>query len=346
MLKKYSWVLLALIILGAFLVRLYRFNNPIADWHSWRQSDTSAVSIFLIQDHFNVVHPRFYDISNIPSGKNNPHGYRYVEFPIFNVLQAGSYQLFGHLTIEEWGRLVTILGSLVSIYFLYKLAKKHLNQTAAYATAFFFAFLPFSIYYGRTILPDQLMVTATLGGIYFFDVWNGESERRKTKNGKEEMLPGLTYYFLSLLFTAAALLLKPYAIFFLIPIGYVAYQKFGWKMVLRWELWVFGILSIAPLAAWRLWIRNYPEGIPASNWLFNEGNVRFKPFWFRWIVYERLTKLILGFGGILLLIPGIIKQKKETDYWFVWSFILGSILYVFIIAVASQHANPEYQMAA
>lgn len=339
MLKKYSWIFLLVIILGAFLVRLYRFNNPIADWHSWRQTDTSAVSIFLVQDNYDVLHPRFFDISNIPSGINNPQGLRFVEFPIFNLLQAGSYDLFDIFPIEQWGRLVTIFGSLASIFFLYKLVRKHVDPIAGYATAFFFAFLPFSIYYGRTILPDQLMVTATLGGIYFFDVWSEGSLKLKVKSSKLNLKDrSFLFYLLSLLFTASALLLKPYAIFFLLPIVYLAYRRFGNKMFLKWEMWVYGLLAVAPLAAWRWWVAQFPEGVPANKWLFNEGNVRFKPFWIRWLLFERLTKLILGYSGLIFLGLGLIKQKKEKDYLFMVPFILGSLLYITIIAKGSlQH---------
>lgn len=324
---------LLLILLGAFVVRLYRFNNPIADWHSWRQTDTSAVSIFLIQDNYNVLKPRFYDLSNIPSGLNNPTGYRFVEFPIFNLFQAGLYDTFGIFPIEQWGRIVTILGSVASVFFIYKLAQKHLGQIEAYAAAFFFAFLPFSIFYGRTILPDQLMVTATLGGIFFFDLWIGENVKSKTKNAKQQLKKkSILFYLLALIFSASALLLKPYAVFFLLPIPYLAWREFGWEMIKKWQLWIFVIFAVLPLAAWRYWIVQFPEGIPVSAWLFNGDNVRFKPFFFRWILYERLTKLILGFAGIVFLAAGIIKQKKERDYWFVWPFIIGALLYVSIIA--------------
>ena len=41
---KLKIALVFLILLVGLLLRLYRFDNPIADWHSWRQADTSAVS--------------------------------------------------------------------------------------------------------------------------------------------------------------------------------------------------------------------------------------------------------------------------------------------------------------
>src|SRR3989338_11659015 len=161
-------ILLSIILLGAFFVRLYRFDNPIADWHSWRQTDTSAVSRNFVLHGFDILHPKFDDLSNVASGIDNPHGYRFVEFPLYNLFQAGFFSLFDFFTLEQWGRLVTIFSSLLSTLFIFLIFKRRLNIKTAFISAFFFAYLPYNIYYGRTILPDSTMVTAILGGTYFF----------------------------------------------------------------------------------------------------------------------------------------------------------------------------------
>ena len=102
-----------LVFFFGFILRLYKFDAPIADWHAWRQADTSAVSKFFVKDGFDVFHPRYYDLSNVPSGVHeNPEGYRFVEFPIYNLVQAIPYKFIGIITIEQWGRLVTIFSSL------------------------------------------------------------------------------------------------------------------------------------------------------------------------------------------------------------------------------------------
>ena len=106
--KKEIFILILILATG-FLVRLYKFQSPVADWHAWRQADTSAVSKFFVKDGFDILHPKFYDLSNVPSGVHeNPQGYRFVEFPFYNIAQALPYRLIGILTFEEWGRLVTI----------------------------------------------------------------------------------------------------------------------------------------------------------------------------------------------------------------------------------------------
>lgn len=315
------WVIFSIIFLG-FLVRLYRIDNPIADWHSWRQADTSAVSRNFIKHGYDIFHPQYDDISNIQSGFDNPHGYRFVEFPIYNLFQACITQFVGVLTLEEWGRIVSILSSLFSILFIYSLVKRHGSFLQANLSAFFFAFLPYSIYYSRTILPDEMMVMAILGGTYFFDL----------AIEKKFNLRQYGYFLLALVFTSSAFLLKPYALFFTLPMIYLAYKTFGLKMIVKWQLWAFGILSVIPLIWWRVWVTHFPEGVPVNTWLFNGGDVRFKLYWIRWILFERMTKLIFGFGGLVLFLLGFLKERKEKDYFFPFTFLVSSILYIIIIA--------------
>ncbi|KKS90138.1 MAG: hypothetical protein UV66_C0008G0013, partial [Candidatus Woesebacteria bacterium GW2011_GWA1_43_12] len=42
--KSVYWGATVLILVLAFVVRLWRIDAPLADWHSWRQSDTAAVA--------------------------------------------------------------------------------------------------------------------------------------------------------------------------------------------------------------------------------------------------------------------------------------------------------------
>lgn len=326
LLKKYRDVIILLVILVlGFAARLYNFQAPIADWHAWRQADTSAVSRFLVKDNFDVFHPRFYDLSNVPSGiHENPEGYRFVEFPIYNILQAFSYKLIGILTIEQWGRLVTIFSSLGSAFILYLIVKKHLNSTAGIFAAFFYTFLPFSVFYGRTILPDTTTVFSILLTIHFFDKWTDKENRLN--------------FVLSLFFAAISLLLKPFAIFFFLPLIYLSYGKFGKNIWKNGWLISFAILSFLPLALWRIWMLQYPGGIPQSGWLLNGSGIRFRPAFFQWIFAERLSKLILGYFGLPVLFFGIFLKVSKKSYLFFFSFLASSFLYVFVIATGNvQH---------
>lgn len=316
-------IILVLILLGGFLLRLYKFNAPVADWHSWRQTDTSAVSRNFVNHGFDIFHPRFDDLSNVPtSGKyDNPQGYRFVEFPIYNVLQAGGFLVFDKFTLEEWGRIVTIFSSLISTIFLFLIVKRFGNTVSAVLAAFFYSFLPFNIFWGRTVLPDQSMIMATLGGTYFFSAW---IDSLKSKNEIKKYL----FCSLAVVFLASALLLKPLAGFFFLPILWLSYKKWGLTLFKRLDLWIIAILSLLPLLTWRIWMLRYPAGIVDSTWLF-EGSLRFKGAFLYWIFANRIGEFILGFWGLPLLVLGIIKKNKDS---FFLSFLLSSLLYIFVVA--------------
>ena len=329
--KRIEIFLLSAILVAAFIARLYRFDNPIADWHSWRQVDTSAVSRNFVKQGFDVLRPRYDDISKIQTGVPNPEGYRFVEFPIYNALQAGAYIVFDYFTLEEWGRLVTILFSLSGVAFLYLIVRRKSDSVVALLAAFFYAFLPYSIYFGRTILPDPAMTATILGGIYFFDLWVEESIKYKVFSIKY-----LLFFALAVVFTASALLLKPFAVFFTLPMIYLVYEKFGFWFVKKWQLWLFLCLSVLPLIVWRSWIQNYPEGIPASSWLFNGDSIRFKGAFFYWIFADRIGRLILGYWGLAIFVIGILanskKQHLKKQGLFFYSFLLSSFLYLVVVA--------------
>ncbi|HUD09810.1 MAG TPA: glycosyltransferase family 39 protein [Patescibacteria group bacterium] len=320
-------LLVGILILG-FAVRLYKFNSPIADWHSWRQADTSSVSRNFVSTGFDLLHPRFDDLSNVPSNKyDNPQGYRFVEFPVYNVMQAGLFIMLGHITIEQWGRMVTIFCSLFSAVFLYLIVKKREGFLTGLLAAFFFVFLPFNIYYSRTILPDPLMATFILGAIYYFDLW-------LTAKSKLQLL---LFFVLTCIFSAGAFLIKPFAGFFMLPMLYLAFEKYGFNLIKKWQLWLLAIVALLPFGAWRLWMQQYPAGIPQSWWLFNGSNIRFKGAFFQWLFAQRIGEMILGYWGLVLFGLGLIFVKKKNYLFFV-SFLVASLLYLFVVATGNvQH---------
>jgi hypothetical protein len=322
--KKYQICFLIFVLLGAFAVRLYHFNRPVADWHSWRQADTSAVSRNFVKNGYDLLRPKFEDLSMAVSLRDNPQGYRFVEFPLYNVAQAKLFELFGGFTLEEWGRLVAILSSLISIVFIFLLVAKYINYNTGLIASSFFAFIPYSIYYGRTILPDQSMVAAVLGGTYFFSNWI-EKPKFSVLNFQ---------FLLALIFMAAAFLLKPYALFFTLPLLYLAWHRFGFGLLGRWQLWLFLIVATLPLALWRLWM-NQPEflpGIARNDWLFNGNHIRFKGAFFQWLFADRIARLILGFWGLPFFVLGIFSKINKKENWFFFFFILSCLAYMTVMA--------------
>lgn len=326
--KKFELLFLVLIILGSVFVRLYRFDRPVADWHSWRQTDTSAVSRNFVKEGYDLLRPRFDDLSSGVSLIDNPQGYRFVEFPIYNVLQAGFYQTINRITLEQWGRVITIFSCVISIIFLFLLVRKYVGSRAGLLASFFFAFVPYNVFYGRTILPDQSMVAALLGGIYFFSNW---IERVKFTIYNLQFV-------LAVIFTALAFLFKPYALFFTLPFLFLVWHKWGLGFLKKWQLWVFIILSLLPFGMWYAWMQQFLEGVPRNNWLFNGNGIRFKGAFFHWLFADRIGRLILGYWGLPLVALGIFRKINNKEGWLFFSFIISSLVYMTVLATGNiQH---------
>ena len=311
--RKIEILFLTLIVVLALVLRLYKIDNPIADWHSWRQADTASVTRVMIQEGINLLTPRYQDISSIPSGKGNPNGYRMVEWPLYNLLHLAVYRANPSLGVDQAGRLTSVIASLVSLVFLYLIVRKLSGRLPALLTAFLFAVLPFSIYYSRVVLPEPLMITLFLISFYLF-----LANRRPT-------------LIISAVFLALALLVKPYALFFTLPYLYWWWINRKRTKISPWWLLFFGIIALTPLAAWRLWISQFPEGIPASAWLYNNLGIRLRPAWFRWLFGVRYGNLILGYWGILPFGLGLLSLKK-TAGWIYRLFLVGVIAYLVIFA--------------
>ncbi len=326
--KKYP--LLILIILLAFTLRLHRLNNPILDWHSWRQADTASVTREYTKRELNPLYPKYHDISNIASGKFNPEGWRMVEFPLYNIITASILKLLPTLPLEGTSRMISILFSLGTLTSIFFLTKSFMGKKAGYLASFFFAVLPYSIFYSRTTLPEPTMLFFNTFSILTFRLF---------------MLNKKTYYFLlSIVSLALALLLKPFVLFLAPVYLWIAWEKEGLKSIKNYQLYLFVILAFIPLFSWRRWISNFPTGIPASDWLFNGNGIRFRPAWFRWLFYERLTKLILGFTGVLLLPVSFINSIQKKDL-LIPGWWLSILLYFSVIATGNvQH--DYYQVLA
>lgn len=323
--NKKELFLIIPILLGAFIVRMYHFDRPILDWHSWRQVDTASVSRNFVENGFDVLHPTFHDLSKGVSLLDNPKGLRFVEFPIYNVLQAGLFSLFGKLTLEEWGRLINIVSSLLTIVFLYFIVRKYISFGAAFWSAFFLAFAPYSVYYSRAILPDIMMIMFMLSGFYFFD------------KSIEKNVISWRFFILSIVFTACAVLIKPFVFFFFIGFVYLFFRQFGIGFFKRKEMWIFLVCTALPFVAWRLWMSQYPEGIPQSNWLFNGNGVRFKGAFLHWIFADRIAYLILGYFGLPFFILGVIGKIKKEGLFFL-SLLASALIYLNVMATGNtQH---------
>jgi 4-amino-4-deoxy-L-arabinose transferase-like glycosyltransferase len=330
MLKKswFPYFLLLLIIVLALVLRLYKINLPLADHHSWRQADTAAVARNFIKEGFDFFHPKIDNMTALakPDLPNNQRLFM-VEPPIYQTIVAGFYRLWG--VQERWARLVSIIFYLGGMIFLYLLVEKLINKWVGLLTAFFMAVLPFGIFYGRVIMPEPEMIFASLGMLWFFWLW-----LERQKNG---------LFVWAVIFAAWALLMKTFPFFLVLPMFYLVWQKYHWSFFKQYKLWLLVFLAVLPLILWRFWISRFPAGIPPYDWLFNQGGIRFRPAFFRWIFAERIGKLILGYWGLPLLVLGLILRPGRKEGWFFHLWMISFLAYVTTFA-AGNITHDYYQI--
>lgn len=316
--KKQDIIILSIILVIALALRLYKINTPLADFHSWRQVDTAAVGRNFVKNGFNLLMPTYDDLSNIQTGVENPHGYRFVEFPIYSAMFAGLYKLAPILSLEIYARLISVIFSLVIIAILYYLSLKEHSRTAAIFSALLYAVLPFFVFFSRVVLPETTALAFMFIAIWLVYLY--------LKNNN------ILLFILSILMYAMSILIKPTTIFYSIAIGYLFIIHYQFDIFKKWQSYVYPILGLVPFIVWRMYIQQYPEGIPSSSWLFGYVNtyqgleyIFFKPAYFRWILMERLGVLIFGIYLSGFFILGIIAKTKK---FLMLSIALSALAYL------------------
>ncbi len=336
--KQYFW--LSLILLMALMVRLYKIDAPIADWHSWRQADTAAVTRNFIKEGFNLLYPKDDDMSGISEHPiTNTNRFRFVEFPIYNITTYPFYLFFG--VEDKYSRLVSVLFSLGSIIFIYLICKRYLGVAASLLTTFVYALLPFNIFFSRTTLPEPTFLFFALGMMYFVDSWIWDRKGDIPAGPLRRSFSEVDRQVWGFIFTAIAFLIKPWAIFFVLPLIYSILKKEKTKKGCLKYLYFF-ILALLPFIFWRLWILQSPEGIPASSWLLNGDHIRFRPAFWWWLISERIGREILGATGLVLFIIGFLIKPKNGNF-FMHFWLLSLFLYFTIFATGNiRHDYYQY----
>lgn len=338
--NKWKILLIIFTLFFGLILRLYKFNSPVADWHSFRQVDTLSVTKNYLQNGIDLLHPTYHDLSSTQSGIDNPKGYRMVEFPIYNLFSIATLTI-SNLNIDLASRLTSIILSIgtATLIFLWIFSITR-TFAPAYLSCLFFLILPFNIYFNRTTLPENTAVFFMVFALYLFKI--------------NPIFAGISL--------GLSALIKPFTIILTGPIFlFLLYKSKSINRVFIIKVIFFAIFTIIPLLLWRNWITHYPQGIPASAWLLNFSdkpifpqwykgyNLDFlnsllfiRPYWWRWLILERITILILGGIGIIPLFLGLIYKKNNINTINLLSLL--SIFLYFAIVPGGNIQHDYYQI--
>jgi len=323
--KKTDYIILGLILLVAIILRCYKITAPLSDAYSWRQADTVRVARNFVRNGFDLLHPHYDDLSSIQSGLDNSKGLRFVEMPIYNALFGLTYKILPNIPIEVWGRITTLIFSLGIIGIIYYLCLHEVNRISAITASGIYAIFPSFVFFSRVVLPETPALSFIFISIFFL---------YKNTTIDNKRLISFLYLFLSLLSFALAILIKPTVIFYGIALGFLFIRKYEFDVVKKAQPYLFFLLAVIPFFLWRLYIQQFPEGIPASDWLIasvntfeGQKNIFFKPAFFRWIFFERINTMIFGGYLTVFFIVGLVSKRKSL---FLHSIGFSALLYLFV----------------
>lgn len=319
--------LIYFILLFAFVIRLYHITFPVSGWHSWRQADTAAIAKNFYENGFNILYPQ------IDWGGNTP-GYVESEFQLYPFLVSLMYYLFG--VNDFWGRILSVIFSIITIYGLYLLTRKIISESVALWSAFIYAVIPLNIYYSRSFMPESMMLMFIVYGVYFFYLWI-RNERWK-------------YYFLSFIFISLAILLKIPTLYIGLPLLYLAYRKYKIKTFAKPALWLFAFLVLVPVFLWYYHAHKLllNGGFSFGIWGFGidkwgNFNLLLTPSFYNDIFFKSIAERHLTYAGFIPFVIGLFIKRTNGDEK-LFDFWLISVLIYFLIVSGGNKAHEYYQL--
>lgn len=314
--KYYIYIILTL----ALSARLYHINFPVSGWTSWRQSDTAAIAKNFYENGLQIFYPQI-------DWRGNTEGYVESEFQIYPFTVALVDSIFGFS--DMWGRILSVIFSLFTIYGIFLLTKKIISEKTAHWAAFIYAIIPLNIFYGRAFMPESLLLMCSVYGIYFFYRW---TEDETTK-----------YLIFSYIFITLAVLVKIPTLYLGLPLVYLSYNKFSKSFIIKWQLWLYAILLFIPVGLWYYHSHNLflQTGLTFKIWEIGTdkwGNLNlllslnfYNDIFFKTIAERHLTYAFF----IPFMIGLFLKRENKTERLFDW-WIIAVLIFILIVARGNQ----------
>jgi 4-amino-4-deoxy-L-arabinose transferase-like glycosyltransferase len=312
------------ILLITFLTRLIGITNPVLGWHSWRQSDTASIARNFFENGFNILYPQI-------NWGGSGTGYVESEFHIYPFIVSLLYAIFG--ADDTLGRIVSVIFSVFTVFGLYLLVKKFIDEKTALWSALIYAILPLNIFYGRTFMPESMMLMCSVYAIYFFSEWLDKNH--------------LKYSLLAWLFTASAILIKLPSLYLGLPLLYLAILKYRSATFKQYRLYILAVFIFVPAALWYYHAHQLllNGGSSFGIWTYGQDkwgmfSLLIDPAWYNDIVFKSIAERHLTYPAFILFMWGLFikrttPKEKLFDYWLI-------AVLVFIFVAAQAHRAQEY----
>jgi hypothetical protein len=327
MTEKRHQMLLALILLTAFLCRLYHIDHPPVDYHNWRQTQTLMVARNFAEGDMNLFRPSIdWRTTDGPTDNGTVGG---TELQIVPWLTALLYRLFG---IHHWvGRVVPIFFSLLGLFYFHRLVARFFDSTSATLGTLLLSVSPMYLFFGRVQMPEPFVFALSFAALFYFD--------RCLCQGKK------LDYLLATVCCLFMILGKPQMAVMVLPLLFLAALRLGWRLFLHCPLYViFGFVA-GPFLLF-LWYSNSvllsETGLSFSQpGLLNFGVL--KTMAYHKIIWERIFLIVLGPVVCALAVAGLFRPFRTYGGWLPYVWLMGALAFFFALP-GGNSANSYYQM--
>lgn len=316
----------AVIIAVAVMVRLIDFTAPYTSQHWIKQLQIAPIAVNFATKSFNILWPETDYSADRP-------GYIEIEFQLVTWLTAVLYKLVG---IHEWvGRVVTIGFSVGSMVLFYRLALMYLGPVAAGYGLLFFAFAPSNWYFSRVLMSEPLMIFFSIAVIYSFSLYLRTESRR--------------HLFWTGVSGALCFLVKLPTVLLMIPLCFMAYEKYQRQALRQPRLWGLVAAAILPAvvyylhAHYRIGKEYFTVGVGFGGGMWFSIENFLKPGNYS-LMADRFVKQHLTAVGIVLLPVGFLVADKGRIKWSVFHVWLGAVALYFLVVSAGNLRQNYYQL--
>ena len=302
---SYLYIVLAL----GLALRFVDLQDPLTDKQAWRQTDTAAIARNFYEEGYLLFYPRV-------DWRGTTPGYVETNFPLYPFVVALLYAV-AEGSYEWLGRLVAALCSTAAAALLYWLALRlGMGRLGALLAALLYLLFPMSIYYGRTFMPEALMILLSVGSLWAFARWIDSGRRWD--------------FALAALLAALCFLVKIPTLYLGFPLVALAWVRWGWHFVLKPALWLYLVLVLVPAILW-YW---------HANLLFEETGLTFGIWnrygydkWdhsllftadFYWTLVKRFWQSVYTPAGAVLVLAGLALAPAQRREWTLWVWMGGA----------------------
>ncbi len=316
-------VLLAFIVILGFYLRIYHIDYPSIGYHNNKDVHYLTEARNFAREGF-FKYGFFVPIVGYVSLDVDPSGAHGDTFPTTPILVAIAFMLFG---MQLWiARLIGILFVVGTIPLIYIITKKLFwREDLALVSALLTAVLPILVFFSHNVDVINPGIFFMVLSAYFYITW------RESNKGSELILASLSL-------TIATLTKYPF-FFIVIPM----LLTFPYKRLFEWRkhisVYMISLLILSSFPIWVLYSNSLQKEFGRQDLVSSKSinlYIFFQDTW--WATQKSYVKdsfTIAGIAMAFLSIPLLFfsyYKRRDIGSKFLLSYVLGSIIYVVVVA--------------